>query len=350
MNSLVTVLLGAMNVAAASPEASSGVADDVNFAHLDESVTPIVNGSTEDGFPTTVALGAFGFSACTGSLITPKLVLTAGHCGDGIPLELVVDLGSAYIGPSVGEAVEEIGFKNLEIHPDYVPLGGSAFGQTLPEFDLAVLQLEQAVTSVEPIWFRTKSMKDRDLEETVTSVGFGITGASSNDSGVKRSADLVVDAYDEQFVLSYSSTNPDEAQICSGDSGGPQYYWEEDNARYLQWAVHSWGDANCLYESGSTRTDVAADWILEIVEAVHGTTDVCEINGHYQNGVCDEFCDTPDPDCDPVAPTNPLGTGEGPSGEETESVKGGCSHARPVGLWGWLVLPLLAMRRRQARR
>lgn len=310
-------------------------------------VAPIVNGSNEEGFPQTLALGAFGFSACTGSLITPKLVLSAGHCGDGIPLDLVVELGSAYIGPSVGEAVEEIGFKNLEVHPDYVPLGGSAFGQTLPEYDLAVLQLERAVTSVEPIWFRTKSMKDRDLGETVTSVGFGITGASSNDSGIKRSAELVVDAYDDQFILSYTSTNPNEAQICSGDSGGPQYYWDEDNGRYLQWAVHSWGDANCLYESGSTRTDIAADWILGIVEAVHGTTDVCEINGHYSNGVCDEFCDTPDPDCNPVAPTNPLGTGSGNEAGETEAVKSGCSHTAPAGgWWGLLAAVLLGWRRR----
>ena len=42
----------------------------------------IVNGSLEPDFPATVALGAqFGstsFSACTGTLITPRIILSAG--------------------------------------------------------------------------------------------------------------------------------------------------------------------------------------------------------------------------------------------------------------------------------
>ena len=61
----------------------------------------MVNADTEDGFEFTVALGAeFGgqtISACTGSLITPEVVLTAAHCGAELPMELVVSLGKAFL-------------------------------------------------------------------------------------------------------------------------------------------------------------------------------------------------------------------------------------------------------------
>ena len=37
---------------------------------------------------------------------------------------------------------------------------------------------------------------------------------------------------------------------------------------------------------------------LDEVERIHGTRDLCLINGRYDDGVCDTFCPLPDPDCD----------------------------------------------------
>ena len=71
----------------------------------------------------------------------------------------------------------------------------------------------------------------------------------------------------------------------------------DDTDEWIQVGVHSWGDVNCRYESGSTRVDVAWDFIMEQVEAVHGSTDLCEINGRYEDGTCDAWCDAVDPDC-----------------------------------------------------
>ena len=66
---------------------------------------PIVNGQTESGFLSTVALGAefngYVFSACTGNLITPRIIISAAHCGEQIPTETIVELGSAFFGESV---------------------------------------------------------------------------------------------------------------------------------------------------------------------------------------------------------------------------------------------------------
>ena len=63
--------------------------------------------------------------------------------------------------------------------------------------------------------------------------------------------------------------------------------------------MHSWGDESCTQTSGSTRTDLVHDLILETVESVHGTTDFCEINGYYEDDVCTTIsvCQAVDPAC-----------------------------------------------------
>ena len=74
-----------------------------------------------------------------------------------------------------------------------------------------------------------------------------------------------------------NADNSTESNICSGDSGGSQMYFDSENQLWIQLAVHSWGDQSCLITSGSTRTDLVVDWIYETIVEVHGSSDICEI-------------------------------------------------------------------------
>lgn len=292
----------------------------------------IFYGEDEDGWPQVVSLGAgagqYAISACTGTLITPRLVLTAAHCGADFSVEVIVALGSAYFGSTVGEPDHQLGFSDAFIHPDYVPLDTSAqpWGdQELGEFDVALFVLAEDAP-VSAVRFQTAEL-GLDIEgQTVTSVGFGLTERS--ESGLKHSAPLTVDTLDEMFLVSYSSTNDEGANICSGDSGGPQFLDTPDGPVVV--GVHSWGDSQCETSSGSTRVDLVSGWILDQVLAQHGTMDLCHVSGRYSDGVCDADCLAPDPDCFEESAGGPLG----------------CATAGGGVAGAWLVGLMLGLRRR----
>jgi len=262
---------------------------------------PIVNGVVEEGFPTVLALGAEfndnAFSACTGNLITPKIVLTAAHCGGELPLSVVIELGAAFVATEVTSYEHKLSFKDYVIHPEYRELGTNGPYDT-GSYDVSLLILEDEAP-IEPTLFRSEVITEEDHGIALKAVGFGITSASGNDSGTKRSADVILTDTDNMFVLVENADNEDNANICSGDSGGPTFFFDEIRDQYVQLGVHSWGDQSCLYQSGSTRTDLISEWIFDTIEDVHGSRDICEVNGYYTDGICTELpdCLMEDPEC-----------------------------------------------------
>ena len=126
---------------------------------------PIINGQLETGFPSVVSLGAefngYLFSACTGNLITPRVIITAAHCGGDIPLELVVEVGRAFIGPNIQEHEHALTFEDLTVHPEYRELGTNG-PQDTGVYDLALLTVSEDAP-VSPTMFLTKPLRITDF-------------------------------------------------------------------------------------------------------------------------------------------------------------------------------------------
>lgn len=304
---------------------------------------PVANGSPEAGFPTVVSLGADlldeRLSLCTANLITTRILLTAAHCTDFIPTSMLQAGGRAYVGPDIWNTEYELRLEDRMVHPGYVELDNDL--DELGAFDISVVVLAEDAP-MRPMWLRLEALGEDQIDSDMTSIGFGLDEDGA--SGTKRSATLTLDELDEQFLVSYSRTNPDSATICSGDSGGPQV--ARVNGEWEQWGVHSWGDSNCRNRSGSQRVDVALDWVLDQIEAVHGTRDLCVANGWAGDGACDAVCEQYgeiDPDC--VEPEPPQDALDGAEGEKAGCTVGGEGPRR--SLW---VLSLLALLPAGARR
>ncbi len=302
---------------------------------------PIVNGAVETGFPTVVSLGAdFGsqrVSLCTANIITTRLLLTAAHCTDFIPPSVIAAGGRAFVGPDIWNTDYELRLVEQYVHPDYEPLDNSI--GSVGAYDISLILLAED-SPLRPMWLRQEALSTDLISTPMLSIGFGLD--ERDQSGVKRSATLLLSDIDDQFLLSSSSTNPDRSTICSGDSGGPQI--AEVNGQWEQWGIHSWGDSNCRSLSGSQRVDVGMDWILDQVEAVHGTRDLCIANGWANDGTCDEVCETVgaiDPDCVIIPAFADASTAKGTEGCSTQP-----SPRRAAG-WAMLLVFALLIRRRK---
>ena len=259
-----------------------------------QSSQAIVNGQVESEFSAVVGLGAGGLTLCTGTIIAPRVVLTAGHCLDNFNEDLIMAFGRAYVGTEANDPEYQLGFASVLYHPEYTD---DEFA-----FDVGVLELSDD-SPVEAVMIRTRRMNAEDRGRELIAVGFG-DALDQGDGGTKRSAPITLDFIYDHYYEFRTNTNPGGGNICSGDSGGASLT-EEESGRWTQWGIHSFGDEDCTRLGADTRTDVFADWILDFVEAVHGTRDQCEANGFYDDGLCDENCDQPDPDCLPDRPDPP---------------------------------------------
>lgn len=173
----------------------------------------ILNGVPTTEFPDCVAVGRLNGFCCSGTLIAPDLVLTAGHCGAGGCAAQVL-VGNSITDP----AARTFLVREAIIHPDY----GSG-----PYNDLALLVLAQPIDGVAP-----RGIADPSAPETAGSVrlvGFGTTDPSGTFGyGERRRVDVPVAspdaAYGAEPATEFVAGAPFlDRDSCPGDSGGPAY-------------------------------------------------------------------------------------------------------------------------------
>ncbi len=262
----------------------------------------IVGGNAENGHPATGALMFNGEQSCTGTLISPRVVLTAAHC--------LSEFGSAqghsfYIGNNANDLATGTVIEITELIPH------AEFTQDGNSFDIGLVRLAEDA-AVEPMAFNTQTMDDSFIGQNPLFVGFGVTSGESEDSGIKRSVNVPITSY-EADGFRYELPNKG---TCFGDSGGPAFLEVDGTLQVI--GVTSWGDQNCSEFGVNTRTDLYTDFIRCVVDNEEdcggrvidqsGTNETGPGGDNGEgypddwctdgDGYCDEPCETPDSDCD----------------------------------------------------
>ena len=158
--------------------------------------------------------------SCTGTLVAPDIVLTAGHCvAFGRMLEEFTELGVTF--DPVFSPSSRVIRASAHVHPGYtvrlpLPLPNDPDDAS----DLALLVLDEPVDLV-PAHLPPPGFLDHVARRSgpLTFVGYGIPRADAGFGarGTRRAGSVRLGAVRATVV----ATTPDPAVGCIGDSGGP---------------------------------------------------------------------------------------------------------------------------------
>ena len=265
---------------------------------LAPSTAGAVTGGTEDTANrySNVGLLLFyddgGRFRCSGTLVSPTVVLTAGHCTFGTDGQTIVTFD-----PDVARTPDE-GRANIPVasdpsagygEDDVLPAGWySGTAQTHPDYsdftdmdnwnDVGVIVLDQAVTGITPARVAPSNYLDQFAQPRLNSTLFTVVGYGTEvrkpEAGpqkptpmsypiVRRYTDVVGQKLTPQIlqVNGNEHDNRGGGGSCFGDSGGPTF---KDG--YVV-TVTSYGyTANCRYLDGLQRVDIPGvqSWLATV--------------------------------------------------------------------------------------
>jgi secreted trypsin-like serine protease len=238
------------------------------FASVPGSAGAITNGQkdTQNQYPFVGLLAFYDAEGeymhrCSGTLLSPTVVLTAAHCTDGTASAY------AYFSVEVPDDFREnpTGILGTTYtHPDY--------NSNTLDNDVGVVVLDKAVRLSEyPVLASEGFLSDLKAQgeiqdDTFVAVGYGLLeGFPPSTQTDNESRWFATSPYggltQNNLHLQQNTNATGQGGTCFGDSGGPRF-WQDT---LILVSVTSWGDANCRSNDMTQRVDIASvlDWLQE---------------------------------------------------------------------------------------
>ncbi len=217
---------------------------------------PVIGGAPDPDDPAVVSIqtvpDAGAPELCTGVIIGPRAILTAGHC----TLEQTAGTLTVGVGPSAKLPQRRLVVASVHTYPSYRGLDDAPLG-----LDLGMVLLGEDAR-IPPV-----PLEGDDSASSARLVGFGMTDAADLESrGDKASAPVAV-APTCATLLRIGDVS---ANACHGDSGAPILFRDARGVERVG-ALVSFGTRTCVPPSYAVRVAPYAPWIAEVVAGGAGT-------------------------------------------------------------------------------
>ena len=261
----------------------SSACTEVNLEEDNNSTEKLLNGTATQARPEVGRLALHG-GLCTATLVSPSVIITAAHCVDYETQ--VKSYGNFVINGSQSYPID----------------AAVSFAGDLGDKDIALLHLSSAVSGVQPARI-AQSLPSAGTPSEL--FGFGCQNRSTQQgSGSKQ---IVTFTYGEgTFNLCPGDSGGPGMISRSGDiiSINSAYYPDSgsDVFAYPSYIYNDLNNIMNVFEQQGAQAGVQAfgngTQPQSNDPSGQGTTqDECSLYGYYGDGVCDAFCLMPDPDC-----------------------------------------------------
>jgi MYXO-CTERM domain-containing protein len=171
--------------------------------------------SAPGAWPTAVAINA-GTILCTGTLVSPNVVLTAAHClVNNPPIE------SVYVrfGNDVNQPDSPLVFAlTYGAHPEFC--GEDSCTEDIHDYGYIVLSQPQSITPTRVITSQDDWDEVMEVGQKMTLVGYGLADGGTV-TGIKREVEVDITRFSKSG-LEFQGGG-DGKDSCQGDSGGPAF-------------------------------------------------------------------------------------------------------------------------------